>query len=73
MEKWVLDTQHSQPILTHYCENVRSGDSSGALRQDLGGGYVRCDHCGDKYLPAQEPGNPRYIFRVKHSSEAPAA
>jgi len=71
MEKWSLDTQHSQPILTHYCEHANSGESNNALRQDLGGGYVRCDRCGDKYLPPQEPGNPRYILRIKPSAEAP--
>ena len=73
MEKWSLDNQHSQPILTHYCELARSGEGNDALRQDLGGGYVRCDHCGDKYLPPLEPGNPRYILRLRHSSEAPVA
>lgn len=73
MEKWSLDTQHSQPILTHYCELARPGEGSGELRQDLGGGYVRCNRCGEKFLPAQEPGNPRYILRLRHSSEAPVA
>jgi hypothetical protein len=73
MEKWSLDTQHAQPILTHYCDKARSGDTNDALRQDLGGGYVRCDRCGDKFLPPSAPGNPRYIFHLKHSSEAPVA
>ena len=73
MDKWFLDTQHSQPILTHYCEKAKPGEGNSALRQDLGGGYVRCDHCGDKFLPPNEPGNPRVILRLKHSSEAPVA
>ena len=73
MERWSLDTQHSQPILTHYCDDARAGEGNDALRQDLGGGYVRCDRCGDKYLPPHEPGNPRIILRMKHSSEAPVA
>lgn len=73
MEKWSLETQHSQPILTHFCELARPGEGNGALRQDIGGGYVRCERCGDKYLPPHEPGNPRYILRFKHSSDAPVA
>jgi len=71
MENWFLDSQHSQPILTHYCEAVRPGDGNGPLRQDLGGGYIRCERCGDKFLPPQEPGNPRYILHLRHISEAP--
>lgn len=73
MEKWSLDLHHSQPILTHYCELARPGEGNSALRQDLGGGYVRCDRCGEKYLPPHEPGNPRYILHLKPSSEAPVA
>jgi hypothetical protein len=73
MEKWILDAHHSQPILTHYCDLAQPGDGGHALRQDLGGGYVRCDLCGEKYLPPPEPGNPRYVFRVRPSDEAPVA
>ena len=73
MEKWTIDSQHPQPILTHYCDNARPGEGNGALRQDLGGGYIRCDRCGEKYLPAQEPGNPRLILHLKPSAEAPVA
>ena len=72
MTKWSLDTQHSQPILTHYCELALNSDGNDVLRQDLGGAYVRCDRCGEKYLPAQEPGNPRIILRYRPISEAPA-
>ena len=71
MEKWSLDSLHSQPILTHYCDNAPDGEGKTVLRQDLGGGYVRCDLCGDKFLPPHEPGNPRYLLRLKHGSEAP--
>lgn len=73
MVKWTLDTHHAQPILTHYCEFANNGDNSSALRQDLGGAYVRCDRCGEKYLPAQEPGNPRLILRYRPQAEAPEA
>ncbi|HLJ57127.1 MAG TPA: hypothetical protein VKT77_18965 [Chthonomonadaceae bacterium] len=72
MEKWTLDTQHAQPILTHFCDHAQADNDDHALRQDLGGGYVRCDRCGEKYLPPYEPGNPRYILRLRPSTEAPA-
>ena len=73
MEKWTIDSRHSQPILTHYCDNARPGEGNEALRQDIGGGYVRCDRCGEKYLPAHEPGNPRLILHLKSSSDAPVS
>jgi hypothetical protein len=69
MEKWVIETQGFQLILTHYCDAARPNDGSDILRQDIGGTYVRCERCGDKYLPASEPGNPRLLLRVKSPSE----
>lgn len=71
MEKWQLETKNLQFILTHYCAHLRPGDGSSVLRQDIGGGYVRCDRCGEKYLPEHQPGNPRLLLRLKPQEEAP--
>ncbi|HLK56884.1 MAG TPA: hypothetical protein VKU00_09980 [Chthonomonadaceae bacterium] len=65
MEKWTLDTQRAQHVLIHYCEAARASDSNDILRQDIGGGYVRCTRCGEKFLPTQEPGNPRLLLRLQ--------
>ena len=65
MEVWTLDIRGSQRVLTHYCEADSSSDSNEILRLDIGGGYIRCERCGDKFLPDQEPGNPRLLLRLK--------
>jgi hypothetical protein len=65
MGRWVIETRGAQPILIHYCTQLRFNDNNDVLRQDIGGGYVRCDRCGDKFLPAEEPGNPRLLLRVR--------
>ncbi len=67
MERWTLETQGTHRILTHDCPSSQPHDSHDILHQDIGGGYVRCTRCGDKYLPVQEPGNPRILFRLKAS------
>ncbi len=72
MERWIIEVQGSHRILTHYCQHARSNEGSETLRQDIGGGYVRCDRCGEKFLPEEEPGNPRLFLRVKVTNEAPA-
>lgn len=73
MGHWMLTVQGQQPILTHYCEAARPNDKYDVLRQDIGGGYVRCERCEEKYLPDEAAGNPRYIFRLKRAEEYPAA
>ena len=65
MEKWLVESQSAQRILTHVCAAARSNDTADVLRQDIGGGYVRCERCGDKFMPAQEPGNPRLLLCLK--------
>ncbi len=65
MEKWTVETQGAQRILTHVCASARPNDTADVLRQDIGGGYIRCERCGDKFLPEQEPGNPRLLLRLR--------
>ena len=65
MEHWNLETQNYQHILTHTCAKALPGDGSSIIRQDIGGGYVRCERCGEKFLPEELPGSPRLLFRVK--------
>lgn len=70
MGRWVIETRGWQQVLTHYCDHARHNDSNEALRQDIGGGYIRCDRCGEKFLPTEEPGNPRLLLRLKSNEEA---
>lgn len=65
MGRWTVQTKAMQHVLTHYCSEAQPGDDHSALRQDIGGGYVRCERCGEKFLPAQEPGNPRLLLRFE--------
>ncbi len=67
MSRWVIESKGAQKVLFHYCDNASFHDNSDILRQDLGGGYVRCDRCSEKFLPASEPGNPRLLFRLKRN------
>ena len=69
MEQWTVEMQGKQPILTHFCAAARPNDTNDVLRQDIGGGYVRCERCKEKYLPTEEPGNPRLMFRLKRAEE----
>jgi hypothetical protein len=69
MGRWVIEKKGWQQILTHYCDHCRPNESSNALRQDIGGGYVRCEKCEEKFLPAEEPGNPRLLLRLKSEAE----
>lgn len=69
MGQWTIETQSWQQILTHYCDSARPNDTADILRQDIGGGYVRCERCGEKYLPTEQAGNPRLLLRLK-SKEA---
>jgi hypothetical protein len=65
MEHWTIETYGTQSVLTHRCDAARPDDGNDILSQDLGGGYIRCSRCGDKFLPAVEPGNPRLLLRLK--------
>ncbi len=71
MGRWVIEARGWQHILTHYCDHARSGDRNDQLSQDLGGGYVRCEKCSDKFLPTHEPGNPRFLLRLRTNEDAP--
>lgn len=64
MGKWIIETRGSQQILTHHCDQAQPHDTNAALHQDIGGGYVRCDRCHEKFLPTEEPGNPRLMLRL---------
>lgn len=65
MGQWNIENRAWQQVLTHNCEHLRSGDSSQILRQDIGGGYIRCERCGETYLPDASPGNSRLLLRVQ--------
>jgi DNA-directed RNA polymerase subunit RPC12/RpoP len=72
MGRWVIETKGWQQVLTHYCDQMHFHDKGDALRQDIGGGYVRCERCGEKFLPAETPGNPRLLFRARENGRAPS-
>lgn len=65
MGRWNIESYNGQRVLTHYCDHCRSQDTHSVLRQDIGGGYVRCTRCEEKYLPAEEPGSPHLLLRLK--------
>jgi len=67
METWTIERRGYQRVLTHYCAAARASDSNGILRQDIGGDYVRCERCGEKFLPIEEPGNPRLLLRLQRN------
>ncbi len=62
MSSWNLEIRGTQAVLSHSCEAARPSDGNDLLCQDIGGGYVRCSRCGEKYLPEQMPGNPRLLL-----------
>ena len=64
MGRWTIEDRAWQQVLTHYCAHARSGDSNQVLRQDIGGGYIRCERCGGTFLPELAPGNPRLLMRL---------
>lgn len=70
MGRWSMDTVEGQPVLTHFCEAARPHDTQAILRQDIGGGYIRCDRCQEKFLPEAVPGNPRVILRLESTNSA---
>jgi hypothetical protein len=69
MERWTIETESYQHILTHHCNKLLPGDDANIIRRDIGGGYVRCERCGEKYLPDSIPGSPRLMFRVRKSED----
>jgi hypothetical protein len=69
MGQWHIETRAYQQILIHHCDKARSGENSDPMHQDIGGGYVRCDRCGEKYLPAAEPGHQRLLLRLRPTIE----
>jgi DNA-directed RNA polymerase subunit RPC12/RpoP len=69
MGRWQIETRAWQQILTHTCERARAGDTAEQLRQDIGGGYIRCERCGEKFLPETEPGHARLLLRLLRSEE----
>ena len=69
MGRWVIESRNWQQILTHYCDQAHQNDMRDALAQDIGGGYVRCSLCSDKFLPASDPSNPRIMLRLKRANE----
>ncbi len=74
MGRWAIERHGSQEILVHDCDRAAHDDTNKVLHQDIGGGYIRCDRCGEKYLPPEEPGNPRLLFCYKpdRKQDAPA-
>jgi hypothetical protein len=64
MGRWCIENRTGQQVLTHYCSQLRGNDSNQILRQDIGGGYIRCERCKESYLPEAVAGNPRLLLRV---------
>ena len=73
MGRWIIETRAGQQMLTHSCDCYRHRDTNQVLRQDIGGGYVRCDRCGESFLPDTLPGNPRLLMCLRDSNDTPAA
>lgn len=69
MGRWEIKDRAWQQVLTHYCDNLRAGDTNQLLRQDIGGGYIRCERCGESYLPEAVPGNPRLLMKIVPNSQ----
>jgi hypothetical protein len=65
MANWTIETCLLHRVLIHACPSALPGDTAHILRQDIGGGYVRCDRCGDKFLPPTDPGDARLILRLQ--------
>ena len=72
MGKWIVETHNWQQVLTHVCDKALPHDNSDVLRQDIGGGYVRCERCEEKFLPEEEAGNPRLLLRLKRTEDTSA-
>ena len=72
MGRWIIETRAGQQMLTHYCECYRHRDTNQVLRQDIGGGHIRCDRCGESFLPESLPGNPRLLLCIRDSIETQA-
>lgn len=70
MEHWIMDSVEGQPVLTHICDAARPHDTQDILRQDIGGGYIRCDRCGEKFLPDKAPGGSRIMLRLQAGTGA---
>ncbi len=71
MSRWITETQNQQQVLTHYCALARPDDTGALLKQDIGGGYVRCARCGEKFLPEMDMASPRLVMRLKPDSDTP--
>lgn len=65
MKHWIIETHAGQSVLIHYCRYAENGIGKEVLRQDIGGGYVRCDLCGEKFLPPTQPHHPRLILKLQ--------
>lgn len=62
---WKLENRAGQTVLIHFCLHAsKKTTEQTALHQDIGGGYVRCQLCGEKFLPPHHPGNPRLMLRL---------
>jgi hypothetical protein len=70
MEHWIMETGEGQPVLTHICDAARPHDTQEILRQDIGGGYIRCERCQEKFLPQTEPGGTRLMLRLQFGTNA---
>ena len=73
MGQWSIENRAWQEVLTHSCDHLRNGDTNQILRQDIGGGYIRCDRCGETYLPEATPGNTRLLLRIQAGEAVEAA
>ncbi len=66
MERWIIEERLMHNTLLHFCPSARPCDTEQVLRQDIGGGYVRCERCGDKFLPPRDPTGQRILLRLVH-------
>ena len=69
MGQWITEKQNNQQVLTHLCAAAHRDDTGAILTQDLGGGYVRCPRCGEKFLPEMDIASPRLVMRLALETE----
>lgn len=72
MKHWTVETLEGNPILTHYCGSLRSGDGCGILRTDISGGYS-CERCGEKFVPFETTAVAHLTLRLRETMQLSAA
>jgi hypothetical protein len=68
MERWTIENRGFQQVLTHSCDKFRPMDTSEVLHLDIAG-YVRCQRCGEEYVPSAAPGEGNILLRLQFDTD----